>query len=198
MLAPDRTAPKPALALAERPLSLVQLMARKGKAEALAAAVKAAQASTSRRRESGRPAGPTQSGSSPAAGCSWPSRPLGVFRAKVAAAAGNLGAAVDQSSGRSVIRLEGAPARSVFATLCRLDLHPRVFGPGSAATTRVGHVTCTIRLADETPGFDLIVGSTYARWLIEELLEASRAHGARFDRAPGALGYARPPPGAAE
>jgi heterotetrameric sarcosine oxidase gamma subunit len=196
--APDRTASKPALALAERPASLVQLMARKGKASALAAGVKAALGLDL------PPPGKWAAGAGADAIWIEPGgwllmaepAPPGAFRAKVAAAAGDLGAAVDQSSGRSVIRLEGAPARSVFATLCRLDLHPRVFGPGSAATTRVGHVTCTIRLVDETPSFDLIVGSTYARWVIEELLEASHAHGARLDRGPGGSGYARPAPGA--
>ena len=117
---------------------------------------------------------------------SEPSAP-GAFRAQVAAATEGLGAAVDQSSGRSVIRFAGAPARSVLATCCRLDLHPRAFGPGSAAMTRIAHVACGIRLADATPTFDLIVGSTYARWLIEELLEASARYGVRFEPALEAL-----------
>jgi heterotetrameric sarcosine oxidase gamma subunit len=93
----------------------------------------------------------------------------GALRARVAAATEGLGVAVDQSSGRSVIRFAGPPVRSVVATCCRLDLHPRAFGPGSAAMTRVARVACGIRLVDATPTFDLIIGSTYARWLIEEL-----------------------------
>jgi sarcosine oxidase subunit gamma len=114
---------------------------------------------------------------------SEPSAP-GALRARVAAATAGLGAAVDQSSGLSVIRFAGAPARPALATSCRLDLHPRVFGPGSAAMTRVAHVVCAIRLVDPTPSFDLVIGSTYARWLIEELLEASAGYGVRFERAP--------------
>ena len=108
----------------------------------------------------------------------------GALRARVAAATEGLGLAVDQSSGRSVIRFAGSPVRSVLATCCRLDLHPRAFGPGSAAMTRVAHVACGIRLVDATPTFDLIIGSTYARWLIEELLEASARYGVRFEPAP--------------
>ena len=88
------------------------------------------------------------------------------------------------SSGRSVIRFAGPRVRSALATCCRLDLHPRAFGPGSAAMTRVAHVACGIRLVDATPTFDLIIGSTYARWLIEELLEASAGYGVRFEPAP--------------
>ena len=107
----------------------------------------------------------------------------GALRARVAAATEGLGVAVDQSSGRSVIRFAGPPVRSVVATCCRLDLHPRAFGPGSAAMTRVARVACGIRLVDATPTFDLIIGSTYARWLIEELLEASAGYGARFEPA---------------
>ena len=111
MAAPDRTASKPALALAERPASLVQLMARKGKASALAAGVKAALGLDL----------PPPGKWAPGAGADaiwiepggWllmaEPAPPGAFRAKVAAAAGDLGAAVDQSSGRSVIRLEGRP-----------------------------------------------------------------------------------------
>ncbi len=49
--------------------------------------------------------------------------------------------------------------------------------------TRVADVACGIRLADTTPTFDLIVASTYARWLIEEFLEASARYGVRFEPA---------------
>jgi heterotetrameric sarcosine oxidase gamma subunit len=177
---------QPILVLAERPRSLVQLMGQKGRSEAIAAAIKSAFGLDL--PPPGKWAAGGEANSIWIQPGNWlleaePSPP-GVFQARVAAAAANLGVAVDQSSGRNVIHLEGPPAYSVLATICRLDLHPRVFGPGSAAATRVAHVACVIRLADEKPSFDLIVGSTYARWLIEGLLEASHACGVRFDRAP--------------
>jgi sarcosine oxidase subunit gamma len=125
---------------------------------------------------------------------SEPSAP-GALRARVAAATEGLGAAVDQSSGRSVIRFAGAQARPVLATCCRLDLHPRAFGPGSAALTRVAHIACAIRLVDASPSFDLIIGSTYARWLIEELLEASSGHGVQFQAGPKPYRSAMPDSG---
>lgn len=195
MSAPDRST----LTLTELPRSLVQLTARKGRADALAAAIKAAFGLDL------PPPGKWTAG--PGVSALWiqpggwlleaePALP-NAFCSRVAAAATNLGAAVDQSSGRTLIRLEGAAARAVLATVCRLDLHPRAFGSGSSAATRIGHVACAIRLVDENPSFDLIVGSTYARWLIEELLEASHAHGLQFERAPSPHRSAMPATGTA-
>jgi heterotetrameric sarcosine oxidase gamma subunit len=193
--APDR----PALSVAERPRSLVCVMARKGKANALAAAVKDAFGLDL--PPPGRWAAGAEVDAIWVQPDSWllesePAAP-GALRARVAAATEGLGAAVDQSSGRSVIRFAGAPVRSVLATCCRLDLHPRAFGPGSAAMTRIAHLACGIRLVDATPAFDLIIGSTYARWLIEELLEASARYGVRFEPAPNPYRSARPDSGPA-
>lgn len=186
MSAPDRPDPTPAGAppvIAPRRRDLVQVMARRGRTEALAAAI-------------GRAfgldlPGPGQWAGDDAASATWlqPGGWLleaargspGAWQARVALAVGDLASAVDQSHGRSVIRVTGAASRAVLATCCRLDLHPRVFGPGSAAATLVGHVPCVIRaVAGTEAGFDLLVGSTYARWLIEELLEASAVHGGRL------------------
>jgi heterotetrameric sarcosine oxidase gamma subunit len=177
---------RPALMVAERPRSLVHLMARKDKANALAAAINATFGLDL------PPPGRWAAGAEVDAIWTQPggwlleSEPAapGALRARVAAATEGLGAAVDQSSGRSMVRFAGAPARSALATCCRLDLHPRAFGPGSAGMTRIAHVACGIRLVDATPTFDLIIGSPYARWLIEELLEASARYGVRFEPAP--------------
>jgi heterotetrameric sarcosine oxidase gamma subunit len=193
--APERFA----LALTERPRSLVCLMARKNKANALAAAIKAAFGLDL--PPPGRWAAGAEADAIWVRPGGWllesePAEP-GALRARVAASTEGLGAAIDQSSGRSVIRFAGAPARSVLATSCRLDLHPRVFGPGSAAMTRVAHVVCGIRLVDLTPSFDLVIGSTYARWLIEELLEASAGYGVRFEPAPKPYRSAMPDPAGA-
>jgi sarcosine oxidase, subunit gamma len=195
--APDRSRSETTLVIAERPRSLVHLMARKDKAIALAAAINAAFGLDL--------PPPGRSAAGPEADAIWvqpggwllesePAAP-GALRARVAAATEGLGAAIDQSSGRSVIRFAGPPVRSALATCCRLDLHPRAFGLGSAAMTRVAHVVCGIRLVDATPTFDLIIGSTYARWLIEELLEASARYGVRFEPAPKPYRSAMPDSG---
>jgi heterotetrameric sarcosine oxidase gamma subunit len=180
--APERAA----LTVAERPRSLVQLIARKGKVDLLSVAVKNAFGLDL--PPPGKWAGGAQVDAIWVQPGGWllesePSAP-GALRERLAAATAGLGAAVDQSSALSVIRFAGAPARSALATSCRLDLHPRAFGPGSAAMTQVAHVVCGIRLVDEAPSFDLVIASTYARWLIEELLEASAGYGVGFEPAP--------------
>lgn len=89
-------------------------------------------------------------------------------------------AVVDQSHGKSVLQLSGLGAREILARCCRLDLHPRVFGAGRCAATLVAHVPCILRQRDTTPCFDLIVASSFAVWMLDELQEASRAFGLHF------------------
>lgn len=79
------------------------------------------------------------------------------------AACGDAAAIVDQSSGKSVVRLAGARARDVLAKGCRIDLHPRVFAPGKSAVTPIAHIHAVLMQVDAAPTFDLIVPSTLAR-----------------------------------
>lgn len=96
-------------------------------------------------------------------------------------------AVVDQSHGRSVFELSGIHAQAVLARLCRLDLHDRAFPPGSGASTIVGHVSCQLyRSEAPAPSFSLIVGSTFAEWLLDEIQAAAASHGWSFQPAQGA------------
>lgn len=90
-----------------------------------------------------------------------------------------IAAVVDQTHGKSVLRLSGPRSRQVLARCCRLDLHPRVFGPGRCAVTLVAHLPCVLRQIDETPCFDLMVASSLARWLFDELQEGFPVFGPR-------------------
>jgi sarcosine oxidase subunit gamma len=82
---------------------------------------------------------------------------------------------VDLSDGKAVLRVSGPRAREVLAKGCSLDLHPRVFKPGSAATTPVALIDCVIWQVDETPTYDLAVASSYAEsfwsWLTASAAE---------------------------
>ena len=184
MSAPDPLGRGPELTIAERPRSVVSLAPRRGRAQALAEAVRhgfGLDLPGPGRFTTGEAVNATAI--QPAV---WlldgaPEAP-GALHARVAEAAGGLAAVVDQSHGRSLLRLTGTAARAVLATCCRLDLHPRAFPPGAAATTLLAHVSCTVR--GFAGGFELLVGSTYAAWLIEELVEASAAHGALLVPAP--------------
>lgn len=84
---------------------------------------------------------------------------------------------VDQTFGKSVLRLSGARARDVLAKGCRIDLHPRVFGPGRAATTIIAQVGCVVLQVDDSPSFDLAVPSTLAESFFEWLSASAAEYG---------------------
>ncbi|UPY36394.1 sarcosine oxidase subunit gamma family protein [Sediminicoccus sp. KRV36] len=99
-------------------------------------------------------------------------------------------ALVEQSDGRSAFILSGPRAREVLAKGCRLDFHPRVFGPGRVAGTTLAHVNAVIQQldrdhpassagrespvpADDQPQFRLIVFSSFAQHIAEWLGHAT-------------------------
>ncbi|HEY3683952.1 MAG TPA: sarcosine oxidase subunit gamma family protein [Streptosporangiaceae bacterium] len=87
-------------------------------------------------------------------------------------AAGDGVAVVDTSAARTTLELRGPCARDVLGHGCRLDLHPRVFGPGSAARTNLARATVVLHQVDAEPGYLLYVGGSYADYLVTWLLDA--------------------------
>ena len=75
---------------------------------------------------------------------------------------GALASVTDASGGRAVLRLSGLRAIGVLARGLPLDLHPRVFKTGDAATTHCDHITATIWRLDDEPTFELAVPRSYA------------------------------------
>lgn len=98
-----------------------------------------------------------------------PSGPEGAFAARITALAADRGAVIDQTHGRTVFRIAGPGARDLLARGCRIDLHPRAFGPGRVAATIIAQIGCIIHQRDDAPSFDLIVPSTlagsFAAWM---------------------------------
>jgi sarcosine oxidase subunit gamma len=84
-------------------------------------------------------------------------------------------AITEQSDSKAVIRISGARARDVMAKGCSLDLHPRVFKPGDAATTAVALIDCQFWQIDDAPSYDLAVPSSFAEsfwsWLAASAAE---------------------------
>jgi sarcosine oxidase subunit gamma len=95
--------------------------------------------------------------------------------AMLAVALKGLATVVDLSDGKAVLRISGPRARDTLAKGCALDLHPRVFKSGSAATTPVALIDCVIWQVDETPTYDLAVPTSYAEsfwsWLTASAAE---------------------------
>jgi heterotetrameric sarcosine oxidase gamma subunit len=88
---------------------------------------------------------------------------------RIARACGAHASVVDQSCGYVALQLSGARARDVLAKGCRIDLHPRAFGPGRAAATIIAHVHGIVWQVDQVPTFELIVPSTLAEHVYEWL-----------------------------
>jgi len=75
----------------------------------------------------------------------------------------------DQSGGRTVLRVSGPYAHAVLAKGLPIDLHPRAFETGSAATSTISLMGVQIWQVDDTPTYELAifrsVSASFWRWL---------------------------------
>jgi sarcosine oxidase subunit gamma len=85
------------------------------------------------------------------------------------------GTAVDVSAQRTTLRLRGAQSRDVLSKGCALDLHPSVFGEGAAAQTTLGRAG-VILVAVDGDDFRILVRSSFARYLVDWLLDAAEEY----------------------
>ena len=88
------------------------------------------------------------------------------------AAGDGFASVVELGSGQTVIQMRGARAREVIAKGCPLDLHPRVFGPGRCAQSRLARTLVTIAQVDAGPTFELIVRRSFTDYLWQWLQDA--------------------------
>ena len=152
---------------------MVQVMVRRGREDAFAAAMQASFGMA--------PPAPGHATSGGAVTAIW-TQPggfmlTGAAAEVVAQAFAGLAAVEDQSHGRTTIAVSGPAARAVLARGCRLDLHPRAFGPGRAAMTQIAHIGCLLHQTDDAPSFELTVFSTLAEPFFHWLLEAGAGDG---------------------
>ena len=79
-------------------------------------------------------------------------------------------AVTDVSGGYTLLHLSGTPAREVLAQGCPLDLHPRVFGPGSSAGSLFFKTSIWLWQTDEEPSFEVLVRKSFMDyfWLMLE------------------------------
>ena len=150
-------------------LALAKLIARKGRAADLAAAIRSRYGldlpTTPKRAEQGDLAfiwsGPGQ----------W----LAVaedgrdLARELTDAVGAFAAVSDQSDGLAVLRVSGPHARDALIKGVGLDLHPRAFGPGDAAVTVIAHIGAQLWQLDDRPTYEIAVYRSFAgslwRWL---------------------------------
>ena len=81
----------------------------------------------------------------------------------------------DQSGGRTVLRLSGPSARDVLAKGLPIDLHPRSFAPGGAATSTISLMGVQLWQMDDAPTYDIAlfrsVSASFWRWLTASAAE---------------------------
>jgi sarcosine oxidase subunit gamma len=78
----------------------------------------------------------------------------------------------DQSHGRVIIRVEGPRARDVLAKGTGIDLHPRAFDPGRSAVTQMAHIGVHVAQVG-TDAFELSLFRGFAENFWEWLGELS-------------------------
>jgi sarcosine oxidase subunit gamma len=81
----------------------------------------------------------------------------------------------DQSGGRTVLRLSGPRARDVLAKGLPIDLDPRAFPFGSAATSTISLMGVQLWQTDDTRSYDIAifrsVSESFWRWLTASAAE---------------------------
>jgi sarcosine oxidase subunit gamma len=80
------------------------------------------------------------------------------------------GSVVDLSANRTGLELSGPEARTVLATCCSLDFHPRAFGPGQCAQTLIHKAGVLIEQRSDDR-YLLLVRPSFAAYVAEWLLD---------------------------
>ena len=103
-----------------------------------------------------------------------------IERALRDALAGQHAALTDVTHGRAVLVLSGPDARAVLAKGCPLDLHPRVFGPGRCAQSRLAKCQALFHQTTDAPEFEIHVQRSFAEYAWTWLEDAGQEFGVRI------------------
>ncbi|PBC08765.1 sarcosine oxidase subunit gamma family protein [Mesorhizobium sp. WSM3859] len=86
----------------------------------------------------------------------------------------------DQSHARALISVSGNKARAMLAKLSSIDLHPDVFTVGAGAATSMDHTSITLWRGGDRNGeavFNLLVFATFAESLWHTMLDSAAEYG---------------------
>ena len=90
--------------------------------------------------------------------------------AALPAALEGIAAVTDQTDSRALLDISGPASRTMLAKGFAIDLHPSVFASGSAAVTKVAHLSVQIWQTDETQRYRISVprssAGTFWSWLM--------------------------------
>jgi len=105
--------------------------------------------------------------------------PAEVMEALLAPFAG-LASVVDQSHGRTLLRVAGPRVRDALAKGVAVDLHPSAFKPGDTATTLVSHIAVQLWQLDDRPTYEFAVARSLAQSFWHWLEASSAEYGLEF------------------
>jgi sarcosine oxidase, subunit gamma len=86
-------------------------------------------------------------------------------------------AVTELGDARAVLGLSGRNARDVLAKSCPLDLHPKSFGPGRCAQTRLSKIGALLEQRDDPPSYEIYVARSVARYTWRWLEDAGSEYG---------------------
>ena len=102
--------------------------------------------------------------------------PAGAVIDEIAGLCAGLVSALDQSSGRVVVRLCGKPAAEALAKGTAMDLHDAAFPVGRSAPTLLGHFNVQLsRRAGDV--YEIVATRSYAESVVEGLEDMCREFG---------------------
>ena len=76
------------------------------------------------------------------------------------------------SSMYATLAFSGPRAREVLMKGCRLDLHPRAFGPGTCIQTSLARGHVILHQTDDAPTYEITVRNSFSVYLAAWLLDA--------------------------
>lgn len=165
-----------------RDISLVQIMARRGKAaETVKAAKKLFGIEPPRAPSAAVGRNATLIWSGPDQFLVFSALGAGDQFTRLTEAFAGVASLSNQSDGRCLIRICGSRARQALAKFCSLDLDDEAFPLGAAATTSIDHTAMNIwREAGGTDGhavFNMLVFTSFADSLWHTILDSSLEYG---------------------
>jgi heterotetrameric sarcosine oxidase gamma subunit len=83
----------------------------------------------------------------------------------------------DQSHGRTLLALTGSRVLDALAKGVPIDLHPRTFKPGDAASTLVAHIPIYLWQVDDRPSYEFAIARSLAQSFWHWLVAAAGEYG---------------------
>jgi sarcosine oxidase subunit gamma len=165
-----------------RGASLATVTAHNGRRAALLDAARSAfgaELPPAPRRVEGRDIAFVWSGPDQWLACTHPA-PAADMEALLATAFAGLASVVDQSHGRTLLRVTGPHVGDALAKGVPIDLHPRAFKPGDAAATLVAHIPVHLWQIDDRPTYEFAIARSLAQSFWHWLATSSAQYGLEF------------------